>query len=94
MLEKFASKLGLDVDKQLIEDALPYLEVRHLLVHADGKASEEDKRKYPNIRLNGDRVFINYVFLNRMRSAIKAMMEAYDREIVAKDIIDVRHTQA
>ncbi|GEA09613.1 hypothetical protein KUL42_43740 [Alteromonas sp. KUL42] len=94
LLEKVANKLGLEVEKQLIENALPYLEVRHLLVHADGKASDEYKNKYPNIRLRGDKVFINYVFLTRMRAAIKAMMEAFDREVIAKDIVDAQHTQA
>lgn len=94
LLEKFASKLGLEVDRSLIENALPYLEVRHLLVHADGKASDDYKKKYPDIRLKGERVFINYVFLTRMRAAVKTMMEAFDREIIAKNIVDVQHTQA
>lgn len=93
LLEKVAKKLGLGVDKALITAALPYLEIRHLLVHADGKASDEYKQKYPTIRLKNDRVFINYVFLTRMRTAVKAMMEDFDKNVIAKDIVDAKYTQ-
>lgn len=93
LLEKVSNKLGLGIDKNLIEAALPYLEVRHLLVHADGKASDEYKQKYPDIHLKGDRVFINYVFLTRMRTAVKAMMEDFDKKVIAKDIVDAKYTQ-
>lgn len=93
LLEKVSNKLGLGVDKSLIDAALPYLEVRHLLVHADGKVSDEYKQKYPDIRLKNDRVFINYVFLTRMRTAVKAMMEDFDKKVIAKDIVDAQYTQ-
>ncbi len=93
LLEKVSNKLGLGVDKGLISAALPYLEVRHLLVHTDGKASDEYKQKYPAIRLKNDRVFINYVFLTRMRTAVKAMMEDFDKKVITKDIVDAKYTQ-
>ena len=93
LLEKVSNKLGLGVDKNLIETALPYLEVRHLLVHADGKATDEYKQKYPDIRIKNERVFINYVFLTRMRTAVKAMMEDFDKKVIAKDIVDAKYTQ-
>lgn len=93
LLEKVSNKLGLDVDKTLIDAALPYLEIRHLLVHADGKVSDEYKQKYPDIRLKNERVFINYVFLTRMRTAIKAMMEDFDKKVIANDVVDAQYTQ-
>lgn len=93
LLEKISNKLGLGVDRKLIEAALPYLEARHLLVHADGKASEEYKKKYPTIRLKEDRIFINYVFITRMRSAIKDLMKDFDQKVIARGIVDARYTQ-
>lgn len=93
LLDKSAKKLGLEVDGRLIESALPYLEARHFLVHADGKVSDEYKRKYPKIRLKGDKVVINYVFIMRMRSAVREMIEAYDNEVINKNIVDEIHTQ-
>ncbi|MCA4023762.1 hypothetical protein [Vibrio vulnificus] len=93
LIEKFVNKLALSIDKQLINDALPYLEVRHLLVHADGRASDEFKNKYSSIRLRRDNVFINYVFIDRMRKAVMPLIAAIDAEVISNDIIESRYTQ-
>ncbi|MEW4538099.1 hypothetical protein AB1K44_16605, partial [Vibrio cholerae] len=85
--------LALSINQQLILDALPYLEVRHLLVHADGKVSQEFINKYPKIKLKGDSVFINYVFIDRMRKSVRPLIAAIDAEVIAKKIVDTCYTQ-
>lgn len=54
LLEKTANKLALDVERNLIIAAQPYLEVRHFLVHSDGKVTEEFKAAHPHIKLSRD----------------------------------------
>ncbi|HAS6309210.1 TPA: hypothetical protein I7213_21160 [Vibrio vulnificus] len=93
LIEKIINKLALSIDRQLILDALPYLEVRHLLVHADGKVSQEFKSKYPKIKLKGDSVFINYVFIDRMRKAVRPLIAAIDAQVIANQIVDTCYTQ-
>lgn len=94
LLERIANKLALKIDKGLIDAALPYLEVRHLLVHSDGKASQEFRNKYPKIKINNGYVVINYTFINRMKNAIKSLMAAYDAEVISKSLLDKKYTRA
>lgn len=88
LLKKIPSKLGLEIDEQLITNALPYLEIRHALVHADGRLSQEFIGKYPQIprKANGC-VNLSYTLINDARANIKALMEAYDAEVVAKNVL-------
>lgn len=93
LLNKVATKLDLNIDEGLIKDALPYLEVRHLLVHADGKVSDEYKNKYPHIKLKSGKVQINYKFINKMRMTVKELLIAFDTEIIAGDVVAAKYTQ-
>lgn len=93
LLEKIANKLSLNIDKDLINKALPYLEVRHLLVHSDGKASDEFKQKHPKIKLNNNQVILNYTFISRMRKEVKKLIEAYDKEVINKNLVHEQYTQ-
>jgi hypothetical protein len=52
LFKKINTKLDLQINESLINDALPYLLIRHIFVHEDGKPSSEFRNKYPIIRLN------------------------------------------
>ena len=94
LLRKMGRKLGLNIDEQLINDALPYLEVRHLLVHADGKLSRKFKEDYPDFpSKNNGYVNLTYAVVTQARDRVMALIAAYDREIIDKNLIaaaDVR----
>jgi hypothetical protein len=88
LLKKIPSKLGLEIPEALIADALPYLEVRHALVHTDGRLSADFVAKYPMIpRKSNGCVNLSYTLINDARTKIKALMEAYDAEVVAKNLL-------
>lgn len=88
LLSKIAKKLDLDLSLDLINDALPYLEVRHALVHTDGRLSEEFVEKYPHIpRKSNGCINLNYKLINNARQKIKALMEAYDFQVVQKNLL-------
>lgn len=48
LINKTCEKLGLNVDGNVIQDAVLFLEVRHKLVHTDGFADEDFKTAHPN----------------------------------------------
>lgn len=53
-------RLNLGVNRETINNALPYLEARHKFIHADGKADEKYKADYPGVELDAD----DYIKLN------------------------------
>ena len=44
LINKISNKLGLNINKDFINKSIPYLELRHLLVHNDGELTEEFKK--------------------------------------------------
>ncbi|WP_150571795.1 hypothetical protein [Pseudomonas fluorescens] len=89
LLKKMCAKLGLSVNEHLLVDALPYLEVRHFLVHADGMLSQEFKEKYPKIKANNGVVVLDYKFILSAYRAILALVQALDNEIIDKNVLMV-----
>jgi hypothetical protein len=88
LIRKMTRKLGLDVDQRLIDDALPYLEVRHFLIHADGHLSREFRNNYPHIlcKRNGY-INLTYSFVTQARDKAKALIAAFDAEVIANALL-------
>lgn len=91
LLRKMKSKLALTVDNTLIDAALPYLEARHLLVHADGAMNDDFRQKYPSVNEQNGKVLVNYQFVKQLRSTVLDLAEAFDRELVAKNLVADGH---
>lgn len=88
LLKKVATKLGLEIDDQLINNALPYLEIRHFLVHSDAKPTDEFIQKYPQIRRRSNGCFLlDYTLICSVRESIKALIQAYDEEVIDKNLL-------
>lgn len=86
LLTKVNNKLGLGVDEALINDALPYLELRHVYVHSDGKPSVEFKAKYPFFRKDSKkRIELD---INQARQAfdkVNNLLHSYDQRMIGKN---------
>jgi hypothetical protein len=93
LLEKMATKLALGVDGNLITTALPYLEIRHFLVHADGRVSAEYMALHPHIFVKDDYVVLNYAFINGLRTSVRALIADFDKEIIGGNILRAEDTQ-
>lgn len=91
LLKSMKGKLGLNIEQRIIDNALPYLETRHLLVHADGKINSTFRSKYPNIPIKGKFVFLDYNFIISMRVAVKELAKAYDKEIIDRNLLSTQH---
>ena len=90
LINKMNTKLDLGVRIETIEAALPYLELRHLLVHADGKADAQFCKLYPTIRASaGLKVEITYDLLQVAKESIVKLVAEFDRRAVSKKIVGV-----
>lgn len=92
LLEKISNKLALGVDEGKIKKALPYLEVRHFLVHADGKIPANFKEDNPAIPVQKGYVRLDYQFAIAFREAIKELMHEFDQKVVNANILKPEHT--
>lgn len=82
LVTTFNDRLSLEIPENVIDDAMPYLEMRHLFVHNDGIADEHYRTLYPNIHLDNE----NYILLNakvikKARTAICALVSEYDSRL-------------
>ena len=87
LIRKTNDKLGLNVSDVIIDEALPYLEIRHLLVHSDGKPDEMFSQRYPNVEIERGRIKLNFSIVLQAYNAINQLVEEFDRQIMATGYI-------
>jgi len=87
LLQKVSTKLALGVDNNLINAALPYLEVRHFLVHVDGKIPAQFKKNNPQIPIKGGHIKLDYKFVGGLRDAVKRLVKEYDEKVIAANLL-------
>lgn len=88
LIKKTCKKLGINVQSQLINDAVYYLEIRHKLVHTDGYADEKFRKSHPTLKYtNGNYIDLTYQIIQSARTAIFTLMETIDADAIAKAII-------
>lgn len=68
LITKFHKKIGIDMDKTLVKNAIYYLEIRHKLVHTDGYVDEEFKK---------DHKLLSYTSNNKIKLDINTARQAY-----------------
>jgi hypothetical protein len=88
LLTQISKKLGLNVDAGLIQDALPYLEIRHFLIHSDGQLPDNFTRKYPQIPVNNrGRISLSYSLVRDLHDKVYELMAEYDKAVIEKDLL-------
>jgi hypothetical protein len=94
LIEKMDKKLGLNVGEEIIHAALPYLEIRHRLVHGQGKADKEFCEKYPFIGAVEDKIIeLEYTLIDNARKAIITLVKEFDKKIVANGLVETTELQ-
>lgn len=92
LIEKTCGKLGLSVSDEIQSKAIYYLEIRHQLVHADGKADEQFKATHPDLNYTtGDYIDLRYKLIQEARKAVKKFIEEFDTQAITKGLI-LSHT--
>ncbi len=84
LLTAFSDKLNLGIDNAILESALPYLDLRHILVHRDGRIDREFAARHPQLGLNeGDEFSLNHDKIVRARTAILALVQHFDERVIS-----------
>ena len=73
LIIKASNRLGLNIDRNMLSDAMPYLDARHIFVHRDGKADETYRIAYPQIQLRDNKIVADYSFVSAAKSAVCAL---------------------
>ena len=88
LLQKTKNKLGLNIEQELIDKAIPYLTCSHIFVHSDGKPNDEFKEKHTIIRLDSKgRIALDMEFLNAAYKSVNDLLKAYDAEMIRNHYI-------
>lgn len=90
LVKQIARRLRIDIDNNIIESAMPFLEARHLFVHEDGKASDEYRKKYKNIdgiSFNDEYIVVNYRFIKSLHDSIHELARHIDLKIVNTNLL-------
>lgn len=81
-------KLNLGVPETIIQEALPYLEIRHLLVHSDGIADNDFCQRFPAIGATaGKSIELSYSLITAARTKITEMVVQYDQSAVINNVV-------
>lgn len=88
LLEKIDAKLDLKVDPKAIQAALPYLEIRHLLVHRDGEVDDAFVKAHPSFGAKvGDYIDLTHDLVVKTRTTVVALVKHYDEKIVKHKLL-------
>ena len=88
LIKKICKRLDLNVNEDIIKDAIKYLDMRHIFVHTDGKPNKEYRVTYPDIKLNfKGRINLTLIDLHQVRDSIKNLAFKIDQELINKNLI-------
>ncbi|GHG82052.1 hypothetical protein [Pseudodonghicola xiamenensis] len=87
LIKKISDRVGLELDDAILDTAMPYLDARHILVHADGIADVEYKTAYPDIELNDDKLSINFTFVTHAKDAVHKLACHIDEQFLDKGLV-------
>ena len=94
LIDKISKKLALNIDENLIDAAIPYLESRHFLVHTGGVVDAEFKRKHPEIKTNKKGcIQLNSQFICKLRDSVKALVSSFDEKVISTNLLNECETQ-
>ncbi|MCX6898471.1 MAG: hypothetical protein NT105_07205 [Verrucomicrobia bacterium] len=94
LLQKMNTKLNLGVRQATIDAALPYLEIRHLLIHADGKADQAFCDSFPAFGATVDqKIQLDHDVLQKARVAITNLIHEFDQRVVASNVVNANELQ-
>ena len=83
LVRKICSKTSITIDDKKLEEALPFLELRHKLVHTDGKVDSEFKNKFPQFTYDkDDYITLNHKTILAAKSKITSLVLAIDKEAI------------
>lgn len=88
LINAFDAKLNLKLDIAVVESAMPYLDMRHILVHRDGVVDSEFAARHPQIGLSAGQEFsLQFSQIADARNAINALVTQIDDRVVCNNLL-------
>lgn len=91
LLNKIIKVTEINVPKDVIDKALLYLEIRHLIIHNNSKADNKFKQmnKAGLVKINSvnNRIIIDYPLANAAITSVFVLCKIIDYELIAKGLV-------
>lgn len=91
LLEKLIELTDIKIDESLKEDALLYLELRHLIIHNNAKADNKfinlNKKKLVSINDHTKKIFFNYTLSNTAMNVVFQLCKKIDDELIRLGLV-------
>lgn len=87
LIEQASTRLGFSIETSILDDAMPYLDARHIFVHRDGKTDDKYRSDYPLIALNSEKIVNDFAFASSARTAVIALAKEIDEKVIAANLI-------
>ncbi len=88
LINAIDAKLNLKLDMAVVESAVPYLDMRHILVHRDGIVDSEFAARHPQIGLSAGQDFsLQFSQIADARDAINALVKQIDERVVSNNLL-------
>ena len=89
LLKKMQKKIGITVSRKTLDEALPYLQIRHILVHCDGKMDDAFVAQNPSFKhdKNND-IKLDYNFIIEFQKRVTNLIVEFDTKIIEKNCLE------
>jgi hypothetical protein len=89
LLKAICNKLNIKIDQDIIDSALQYLEIRHILVHKDGLADTIFVKNHPQIRFTPKKeIKLDFFLIRDARKSILKLIGEFDKIAVHHKLIE------
>lgn len=90
LIQAMDAKLGLALDQAKLDAALPYFELRHLLVHHDGFADQDFCQRFPNFPAKiGEKISVEFNVVKSAKTAVIELANEFDNKVVNCQVVPV-----
>lgn len=88
LIQAMDAKLGLTLDQAKLDAALPYFELRHLLVHHDGVADKDFCLRFPTFPAKaGDKISVEFTVVKAAKIAVVALAQEFDSKVIKNQVV-------
>jgi hypothetical protein len=88
LIQAMDAKLGLGLDQALLDAALPYFELRHLLVHHDGEADQDFCQRFPAFgAAAGKKISVDFNVVAAARTSVASLASEFDAKVIQNQIV-------
>lgn len=86
LVNEINSRLALGVEEETINKAMPFLEARHVFVHADGFPDEDFRQKYPEMKITDKgQIKLNVTIMHHAVAQIRALITLFEQRMKEKN---------